>query len=194
MGSDDFHDDREVGRICNPSSKVADGLQIRPTGTDHDIRRQAAGHRHRPAGERSNGTRGFVEAVAEQGLAGDRYGAGIGAAQFKGRRKPENEVTLIAREAIEAANDEFNLTIAHLDTRRNLLTEGVPLNDLVTKTFRVGPCSCGMELCEPCGYLERRTYSGIKACLNTAADCGVQLSKVARSTLAMPCGRGNARS
>jgi len=34
---------------------------------------------------------------------GDRYGAGIGAAQFKGRRKPENEVTLIAREAIEAA-------------------------------------------------------------------------------------------
>src|SRR5215216_6138356 len=79
-----------------------------------------------------------TEAVAGEGLRGDRYGAGIGAAQFKGRRKPENEVTLIAREAIAAANDEFNYTIAHLDTRRNLLTEGVPLNDLVGKTFRVG--------------------------------------------------------
>ena len=107
-----------------------------------------------------------IEAVAEQGLVGDRYGAGIGAAQFQGHRKPENEVTLIAREAIEAANDEFNMTITHLDTRRNLFTEGVPLKNLVTKTFRVGPVLLrGLELCEPCGYLERRTYPGIKAAL-----------------------------
>jgi hypothetical protein len=83
---------------------------------------------------------------------------------FQGRRKPENEVTLIAREAIEAANDEFNYTIEHLDTRRNLLTECVPLNDLVRKTFRVGPVVLkGLELCEPCGYLEKRTFAGIKA-------------------------------
>ena len=107
-----------------------------------------------------------IVAVAEQGLVGDRYGAGVGAAQFQGRRKPENEVTLIAIEAIDAANDEFNMTIAHLDTRRNLLTEGVPLNDLVTKTFRVGPVLLrGLELCEPCGYLERRTYPFIRMAL-----------------------------
>lgn len=109
---------------------------------------------------------GSIEAVAGQGLRGDRYGAGIGAAQFRGRRKPENEVTLIAREAIDAASDEFNLSIEHLDTRRNLLTEGVPLNDLVGKSFRVGQAVLkGLELCEPCGYLERRTYAGIKAAL-----------------------------
>jgi MOSC domain-containing protein YiiM len=107
-----------------------------------------------------------AEAVAGEGIVGDRYGAGVGAAQFQGRRKPENEVTLIAREAIAAANDEFNFTIAHLDTRRNLLTEGVPLNDLVGKTFRVGPVLLkGLELCEPCGYLEKRTFAGIKAAL-----------------------------
>src|SRR5437762_9772279 len=100
---------------------------------------------------------GSIEAVEGEGLRGDRYGAGIGAAQFKGRRKPENEVTLIAREAIEAANDEFNYTIEHLETRRNLLTEGVPLNELVGKTFRVGQVVLkGLELCEPCGYLEKR--------------------------------------
>src|SRR5262245_57899977 len=94
-----------------------------------------------------------VEVVVGEGLRGDRYGAGIGAAQFKGRRKPENEVTVIAREAIEAANDEFNYTIEHLETRRNLLTERVPLNDLVGKTFRVGQVVLtGLELCEPCGY------------------------------------------
>ena len=108
----------------------------------------------------------LIQAVAGEGLTGDRYGAGIGAAQFKGRRSPEKEVTLIASEAIEAANDEFNYTIAHLATRRNLLTEGVPLNDLVGKTFRVGGVLLkGLELCEPCGYLEKRTFVGIKAAL-----------------------------
>lgn len=107
-----------------------------------------------------------VEAVAGEGLRGDRYGAGVGAAQFQGRRKPENEVTLIAREAIDAANDEFNYTIEHLDTRRNLLTDGAPLNELVGKTFRVGEALLkGLELCEPCGYLEKRTFTGIKAAL-----------------------------
>ena len=108
----------------------------------------------------------LIVAVAGEGLVGDRYGTGIGAAQFQGRRKPENEVTLIAREAIEAAIDESNLPITHLDTRRNLLTEGVPLNELVNRTFRVGPVVLrALELCEPCGYLERRTYAGIKSAL-----------------------------
>jgi MOSC domain-containing protein YiiM len=107
-----------------------------------------------------------IEVVAGEGLRGDRYGAGVGAAQFQGRRKPENEVTLIAREAIDAANDEFNFTIEHLDTRRNLLTEGVPLNDLIGKSFRVGQVVLkGLELCEPCGYLERRTFPWIRVAL-----------------------------
>src|SRR4051794_5116098 len=98
-----------------------------------------------------------VDVVVGEGLRGDRYGAGVGAAQFKGRRSPEKEVTLIATEAINAANDEFNYTIDHLQTRRNLLTAGVPLNDLVGTTFRVGDVSLkGLELCEPCGYLEGR--------------------------------------
>lgn len=107
-----------------------------------------------------------IEAVAGEGLRGDRYGAGIGAAQFKGRRSPEKEVTLIASEAIEAANQESGLAIKHLETRRNLLTSGVPLNDLVGKTFRVGSVVLkGLELAEPCGYLQKQTYPGIKAAL-----------------------------
>ena len=107
-----------------------------------------------------------IGAVAGEGLRGDRYGAGIGAAQFRGRRKPENEVTLIAREAIEAANDEFNYTIEHLDTRRNLLVSGVRLNELIGKQFQIGEVVLkGLERCEPCGYLERRTFVGIKEAL-----------------------------
>jgi MOSC domain-containing protein YiiM len=109
---------------------------------------------------------GLIEAVVGEGLRGDRYGAGIGAAQFKGRRSPEKEVTLISSEAIEGANAEFNYTIDHLQTRRNLLTEGVPLNDLIGKTFWVGTVQFkALELCEPCGYLESRTFRGIKVAL-----------------------------
>src|SRR4051812_24528292 len=107
-----------------------------------------------------------LEAVAGEGLQGDRYGAGVGGAQFQGRRKPENEVTLIAREAIEAANDEFNYTIEHLDTRRNLLTSGIALNELIGKTFCIGEVLLkGLDRCEPCGYLERRTFVGIREAL-----------------------------
>src|SRR5262245_18585580 len=107
-----------------------------------------------------------VEVVAGEGLRGDRYGAGIGAAQFQGRRKPENEVTMIASEAISAANHEFNLIIDHLDTRRNLLTAGVPLNDLIGRTFRIGAVTLkGLERCEPCGYLQKRTFPWIKPAL-----------------------------
>jgi MOSC domain-containing protein YiiM len=104
--------------------------------------------------------------VVGAGIEGDRYGAGQGAAQFQGRRRPENEVTLIAREAIEAASAAFDLQIEHLHTRRNLLTQGVPLNELLGCTFAVGPVVLrGLERCEPCGYLEKRTYPGIKAAL-----------------------------
>ena len=123
-----------------------------------------------------------VEIVVGEGLRGDRYGAGIGAAQFRGRRSPEKEVTLIAREAIEAANDEFNYTIEHLDTRRNLLTEGVLLNELVGEQFRVGDVVLkGLELCEPCGYLEKRTFKGIIAALKGRG--GLRCSVVAGGTV-----------
>jgi MOSC domain-containing protein YiiM len=36
----------------------------------------------------------------------------------------------------------------------------------VGQTFRVGSVLLkGLELCEPCGYLEKRTYPGIKLAL-----------------------------
>jgi MOSC domain-containing protein YiiM len=40
--------------------------------------------------------------------------------------------------------------------RRNLVTEGVRLNDLVGKTFKIGQVECrGIELCEPCKVMAR---------------------------------------
>ena len=103
-----------------------------------------------------------IAAMAGRGLTGDRYAEEKGVGQ-KGPAKPDQEVTLIEQEAITAAGQEYKLSFTHLDTRRNLLTAGVPLNHLVGKTFRVGEVLLrGIELCEPCGHLEKLTCAGIK--------------------------------
>jgi MOSC domain-containing protein YiiM len=100
-----------------------------------------------------------VEAIPGQGLAGDR--------RAKGKpTEPLNQVTLIEIEALTAAARDYNLAIEPLLTRRNLVTEGVPLNHLVGVEFQVGEVVLrGIELCEPCGYLERQTFPGIKKAL-----------------------------
>lgn len=106
-----------------------------------------------------------IAAMAGRGLTGDRYAEGKGVGQH-GPAKPEQEVTLIEQEAITGAGQEYKLAFTHLDTRRNLLTEGVPLNHLVGRTFRVGEVLLrGIELCEPCGHLEQLTCAGIKRSL-----------------------------
>jgi MOSC domain-containing protein YiiM len=104
-----------------------------------------------------------VAAVAGSGLVGDHYALGKNGS---GIVKPDQEVTLIEREAIEAACREYQLAFDHLTTRRNLLTEGVPLNHLVGREFAVGEVILrGVELCEPCGHLESLTLPGIKRSL-----------------------------
>jgi MOSC domain-containing protein YiiM len=98
-----------------------------------------------------------IELVAGRGLAGDRYAEGRGAFQKK-QVEPSQEVTLIEQEALEAAARDYKLELTHAESRRNLLTAGVPLNHLVGRTFTVGAVELeGLELCEPCKYLQRLT-------------------------------------
>ena len=102
-----------------------------------------------------------VDAIAGAGLAGDRYCAAAGT--YSGRRlgDPQRAVTLIEREAVAAARAEAQLTLDEAETRRNLVTAGVPLNHLVGRTFRVGRVRLrGVDLAEPCVYLEGATRPG----------------------------------
>lgn len=108
-----------------------------------------------------------AEVVAEPGagLRGDRNSAGLRAPR-QGKVKPDQEVTLIESEAIEGAARDYELPIQPELTRRNLLTRGVPLNHLVGREFQVGELVLrGIELCEPCGHLEKLTFPGIKKAL-----------------------------
>ena len=106
-----------------------------------------------------------VDAIAGRGLAGDRYGDAAGT--YSGARIPDAQraVTLIEREAVAAAHDD-ECPIEERETRRNLVTVGVPLNHLVGRTFRVGPVRLrGINLAEPCAYLEGLTHPRVRAAL-----------------------------
>ncbi|MFL5244783.1 MAG: MOSC domain-containing protein [Gemmataceae bacterium] len=79
------------------------------------------------------------------------------------RRQPDQEVTLIEIEGIEALGRECRMEIEPAQARRNLLTRGVPLNHLIGCKFEVGSAVLrGIRLCEPCDHLEALTLKGIK--------------------------------
>lgn len=97
-----------------------------------------------------------VRAVAGKGLEGDRY---FGMSE-------DREVSLIEAEAIEALERDTGLKLAPGDARRNIVTRGVRLNDLLDKEFAIGEvCLRGLRLSEPCEHLagltDKRALRGL---------------------------------
>ena len=103
-----------------------------------------------------------VRAVPGLGLEGDRYYYQKGT--FSKPGDPAKELTLIEIEAIEQFERESGYSLRDGAARRNLVTSGVSLNDLVGKTFSVGSVRLrGIRLCEPCQHLESLTAPGVLA-------------------------------
>jgi MOSC domain-containing protein YiiM len=97
-----------------------------------------------------------VRAYAGRGLEGNRY------FWEDSDAPPGRGVTLIAAEAMDAVALEGNVSIEPAATRRNVLTRGIDVNELVGKRFRIGDVECeGVELCEPCAHLESMTQPGV---------------------------------
>jgi MOSC domain-containing protein YiiM len=97
-----------------------------------------------------------VEVLAGQGPRGDRYFV------TEPQERDGDDLTLIEAEALDAFTDETGIELSHEESRRNVLTRGVRLNELVGKRFRVGQVECvGVELCEPCNHLQGLTRPGV---------------------------------
>ena len=101
-----------------------------------------------------------VTAIPGRGLEGDRYFAGGGT--FFEERKEGQDLTLIEAEAIEALAREHGIELGPGESRRNVVTRGIGLNELVGRRFQVGEVECiGRRLCDPCSHLEKLTEPGV---------------------------------
>ena len=94
-----------------------------------------------------------AELVAGSGIVGDRYSSGTGT--FSGQIPgPDHELTLVAMEEVARYNESTGRDLAAGELRRNLVTRGIELNDLVDKEFAIGEARArGIRLCEPCAHL-----------------------------------------
>jgi MOSC domain-containing protein YiiM/ADP-ribose pyrophosphatase YjhB (NUDIX family) len=98
----------------------------------------------------------LVRANAGVGLEGDRYALGRG--HYSPDLRVSRDLTLIEAEVIEDLERNRGIVLAPGETRRNLTTRGIRLNDLVGRRFWVGEVLCeGTRLCEPCQYLTELT-------------------------------------
>ncbi len=87
-----------------------------------------------------------IEVLANQGIIGDRH--------FKEFNDPYSQLSLIESENIDYYNIKYGLNIPYIDFRRNIITKGIRLNDLVGKKFLVGEVELeGIDLCRPCRHL-----------------------------------------
>jgi MOSC domain-containing protein YiiM len=107
----------------------------------------AAEHEHKPL------PMDRVRIVEGRGLEGDRqFGRG--------------DITLIEAEALEGLAEEHGIELEPGESRRQITTRGISLNDLVGVRFRVGEVECvGTELCEPCRHLQNLTQPGVMKAL-----------------------------
>jgi MOSC domain-containing protein YiiM len=87
-----------------------------------------------------------IEVLANQGIIGDRH--------FKEFNDPYSQLSLIESENIDNYNIKYGLNIPYIDFRRNIVTKGIRLNDLIGKKFLVGEVELeGIDLCRPCRHL-----------------------------------------
>ena len=87
-----------------------------------------------------------IEVLANKGVVGDRH--------FDNYNDPYCQLSLIESENIDEYNLKFGLNIPYLDFRRNIITKGIKLNDLVGKKFSIGNVEVeGIDLCRPCRHL-----------------------------------------
>jgi len=91
-----------------------------------------------------------VRAFADRGLEGDRFFRD----SWRALNRPDKAVSLIESETLDIAAAELGAETLAQNSRRNIVTRGVPLVDLLHREFVVGSVRLrGIRLFEPCGHL-----------------------------------------
>ena len=88
-----------------------------------------------------------VEVFANKGILQDRY--------FNEINEKDTQITLIESENVEYINKSMGTNFLDIDFRRNIITKGIKLNQLVGKKIKVGQVTMKVHrLCDPCRYLQ----------------------------------------
>ena len=88
-----------------------------------------------------------VEAIKGKGLIGEKH--------FKEDNKKRSQITLIEIENINHYNKITGTMIPAINFLRNIVTEGVRLNALISKEFFIGNVKVkAHDLCRPCKNLQ----------------------------------------
>ena len=88
-----------------------------------------------------------IELISGKGIIGDRH--------FHENNDVRSQVTLIESENIDYYNNKFKTDYPYIDFRRNVVTKGIQLNNLVGKKLLIGNVEVqGHDLCRPCKHLE----------------------------------------
>ena len=91
-----------------------------------------------------------VRAFADRGLEGDRFLRD----SWNAVNRSDKAVSLIEDEVLQLAAKELGLESIAQKTRRNIVTRGVPLIELLHRDFTIGGVVMrGIRLFEPCGHL-----------------------------------------
>jgi MOSC domain-containing protein YiiM len=89
-----------------------------------------------------------VQVSSGAGIVGDRYG--------------DKDITLFEAEAIEGLKADTGIDLKPREIRRNVMTRGIALNDLLGHRIRVGQVEAVVtELCHPCSHLQKLTQPGV---------------------------------
>jgi len=87
-----------------------------------------------------------IDVLANKGVVGDRH--------FKDFNDPYCQLSLIESENIDYYNNKYDLKIPYVNFRRNVVTKGIKLNDLVGKKLLIGNVKVEViDLCRPCKHL-----------------------------------------
>ena len=99
-----------------------------------------------------------AQAIAGVGLAGYRYSSGTGFYSDRPRADGGRELTLISVEMLDDLFADSGIRLTPLESRRNLLTSGIGLNELIGRRFTIGDVLCeGIDYCTPCEHLVELT-------------------------------------
>lgn len=130
-----------------------------------------------------------VQAEAEKGIVGDRYHNGTGTFSDKLASNRKREITFIAAEEIDRFNQSQNESLGYGDVRRNIVTQGINLKELIGKEFTIGSAKfLGIEHCEPCAHLAATVnqkllphfaHTGLRAAILESGEISVG-AKIAR--------------